>query len=156
MKSLLLVFALVCVLGSISVADDKPPYKVDVKARQVRAAEPADRKDVITVETKIIDNAKEGAVLSAPRLSMFDGSQAQIVVGDQAVAPQRLPAEGTVVPKVAAAGKDPDAMAIASGLKVDVIKPLGNPQVLVVTTILKEGKVIWADAQWSMVEPAKP
>lgn len=146
----LLVLIIACALSIAAVADDKAPYMVEVKARQVRGEPLAGENpagEVIIVEAKITENKKDGSVLSAPRLTMRDGSQAQIAVGEPRPDPQ---------PGAGAQDNATDAAGIASGLKVDVIKPLGGPQILVVTMILKDGKVVWADSQWCKVDPAKP
>jgi SepF-like predicted cell division protein (DUF552 family) len=72
-------------------------------------------------------------VRSSPRITFIQGRQAEISIG------RNRTAEGG-----ANASTQPTEM--ESGIKVEVISVKDQDNVLVVTTVIEDGSVVWADA----------
>lgn len=122
-----------------AVAQDDSPYKVEIRAKLV-SLKPDHDAPVLTVQARITETKKNGDVLSAPIVTLLDGSEAHIAIG------QERP-QSTTAPANSPPG------AIYSGLTIDFTKPLNKPEVLVVTKIFKDGQIVWTDATWSKIEP---
>lgn len=112
-------FVAAALMATLTGAAERAPYAVTTEA--VRMG------DHIVVSVKITQTTTDGktSVISAPRLLITQGQRGEIVVGTQ----------------------QPDTPdKLESGFRVEVISVRGKDEVLVVSTIVEKGEVVWAQA----------
>ncbi len=130
--------------GLVARAGESPPYAVMAEAERSEG--------FIIVSAKITHKTPDGRtdVLSAPRLSLMDGRRGTISVGSETA--QAVKEAG---PDAEKAGDEPDIEILFSGLQIDVIKPVGRDEVLLVTTVTEKGSIVWADSRLVKVRDGK-
>jgi len=126
-----------------AAAEPMPAYFVFVTATQ--------QGNQVQIEAKIVHREPDGKsrrpenvrqammdpkteVLSAPRVVLLDGSRAHMMIG-------------TERPPKAGKADAPLPGGLYEGMRLDIIKPLDRNVAIVVTTVMKKGKIVFADAQ---------
>jgi hypothetical protein len=104
--------------------------------------------DVITVSVKIVENKIQfvpnvgntnvTTTLSHPRIMLDAGQQAEIEVGQSS-------ADSKDVRPTTPAGD------VESGLRIEIISVKGQDHVLMVSTVLENKNIIWADASTVLI-----
>ena len=108
--------------------------------------------DKIAVSIKVVLNKKEvvptvgetnvDTTLPSPQITLVQGQRAQIAIGSKS--------------RPAAAGAKPqDPSDIESGQRVDVISIKGQDSLVVVTTVIENGEIVWAQAATVPVKVVK-
>ncbi len=137
MKAIALIGICVLTIGLLAVAAEGPKIVEGKRAYAVTCtASQAD--DVVTVHTKIQERRGGGklSVISAPRVALRDGTRATIMVGQK---------------NAAHAKEGQSADDITDGLRVEIVKAVGQDQVIVLVTMLEAGKIVHAEAQTAAV-----
>ena len=138
MKTSGLAVACMLAIGLLAVAAEEPKA-VGAKRAYAVTCTASQADDVVTVNTKIQERGGGGklSVLSAPRVALRDDTRATITVGQ----------------KNAAHAKEGQAADdITDGLRVEIVKAVGQDQVVVLVTILEAGKIVHAEAQTAAVK----
>ncbi len=131
--------------GLVARAGESHPYDVTAEAERSPGG--------VVVSTKITKRTPDGRteVLSAPRLTLLDGRRGTITMGSETA--QAVKEAG---PGAEKAGDESNIEILFTGLQVDVIKPVGRDEVLLVTTITEKGSIVWADSRLVKVRDGKP
>lgn len=138
MKPIALVGACLAGMAWLALAAEAPNTAGAKRAYAVTCtASQAD--DVVTVNTKIQERRGGGklSVISAPTVALRDGTRATITVGQK---------------NAAHAKEGQSADDITDGLRVEIVKAVGQDQVVVLVTILEAGKIVHAEAQTAAVK----
>jgi hypothetical protein len=130
----LLSFILLSLLAAAARAADPAPYAVTAEATRSG--------DAIWVSLKIVENKIQSvpnvgntnvtSVLSAPRVMLNAGQQAEIASGQ---------------PSADSKGKRPPVAwgSLESGVRTEIISVKGQDSVLIVTTMIENKTIVWAD-----------
>ena len=135
-RSVILACGVLSLVAVTTQAQDKPPIVVTAVA--TRSAD----NNRISLSATISENKMEvvpnvgstnvTSILSSPRILFNEGEEAQMVAG-------RPPAASDTGRPAKAPGE------IESGVKVDVISVKGRENILMVTTVIEDGVIVWAD-----------
>ncbi|HOD81667.1 MAG: hypothetical protein BWX88_01850 [Planctomycetes bacterium ADurb.Bin126] len=138
MKTIGLVGACVLAMGLLAVAAEEPKA-VGAKRAYAVTCTASQADDVVTVNTKIQERPSGGkpSVLSAPTVTLRDGTRATITVGQK---------------NAAHAKEGQSADDITDGLRVEIVKAVGQDQVIVLVTVLEAGKIVHAEAQTAAIQ----
>jgi len=141
----IVLFVTLLFLAVRAEAADNAPYVVTAQATQAG--------DKITVAVKLVYKEKANVpqagekevttTVSNPKVVLFEGQRAELGIGKSPDAAGKT--EPQTKPGV-----------VSSGFTVDIISVKGRNQIVMVTTVVEQGKVVWADAATVPVAAAKP
>ena len=149
-----LKYAVMLLLGAAAVAvastPPPPPATQPTYAFECTAVQKGDTVLVaIKITLHLLDHSKHSpeaktVVVASPRIVLADGQRGTLgtlQVGSSQ-APTSQPAAGT-----------PGIPDVTEEVRVDVVKPLGQNTVIALITVIKQGKVVFAEAQNVVIAP---